>query len=207
MGHHGASDQIFVRFYQSDILTLDSGNIFRKEEPRPEKADLLAMHSKRDPKAPQFLSPEEKEELLAADEEMQYLLKSRRELRTEEQKLKDKPDHECDRVTIEAAIKSTNLAIARRRFLLFDRGVKEICKAHLYKAETLEISPVPRFDVVRLELAEILYPHGWRPRRPRHSSRESHSTLLWYISGFCEGSAICKSRATIGYGRRIYARR
>ncbi|KUJ13177.1 uncharacterized protein LY89DRAFT_737160 [Mollisia scopiformis] len=48
MGHHGKSDTIFRKAYQSRKNTVDTGNIFRKEKPRPEKQEVLSMHLRMD---------------------------------------------------------------------------------------------------------------------------------------------------------------
>jgi hypothetical protein len=74
MGHHGSDDRTFIKNYQSKISTLDARNIFRKEDPRPEKGELLAMRSKRDPNAPPSLPKTTRDEIFDADEKIRKLL-------------------------------------------------------------------------------------------------------------------------------------
>jgi len=160
MGHHGSNDKIFADWYQSKIFTVDSGNIFRKEDPRPEKKNLLTMRSKRDPNAPRSLPKITRNEIFDDDEKIQDLLKSRKELWGEHWRIEYEPDSGCNRVTIVAALEGNWRALRRRREILSAQGFKTLRDAHFLQAETSEISLAVPWDLVRPDLAEILYPEN-----------------------------------------------
>ena len=77
MGHSGEDDWIFIKHYQSQKLTIDPGNLFRKEAPRPERGEILSMHPLRDPKAHLEISKQlesVRSQLYNDDKETQKLL-------------------------------------------------------------------------------------------------------------------------------------
>jgi hypothetical protein len=48
MGHSGENDWIYKKYYQSKKLTIDPGNLFRKEALRLEWGEILSIHLLRD---------------------------------------------------------------------------------------------------------------------------------------------------------------
>lgn len=79
MGHTGESDTVFWKHYESKHMLVDTGNIFRKEKPRPERTEVLSMQLRRDPHVPNLpdslLLP-----TLYNDKEVQSRVKARCEL-------------------------------------------------------------------------------------------------------------------------------
>jgi len=202
MGHLGTDDKVFIKYYQSHIFTVDSGNIFRKEEPRPEKLELLAMRSKRDPRAPHFLLEATKVEILDADENFQGLRRSMKELRTERHEIQDELDSGYNRVTIEAALKGIERSRQSRRAYLLDRGLKNLRETH-FLGETSETSLVMPWDIVRPDLAEILYPENGDLGYPQ--------VALERLIAHCNGAApsielelFASPRPHLGHARERY---
>jgi hypothetical protein len=70
MGHHGPTSQVFNKKYRSKILTTDTGNIFRNEAPRKERAKMLCMRNQRDPMAPTKALPADMERIYDNNEEI-----------------------------------------------------------------------------------------------------------------------------------------
>lgn len=77
MGHNGPTSKVFNANYRSKILTTDSGNIFRNEAPREERAKMLCMRNQRDPMAPTKPLPADMERIYDNNEEIQALLSLR----------------------------------------------------------------------------------------------------------------------------------
>ena len=74
VGHDGPDDRVYKKYYQSKQFPVDTGNIYRQEETRSEKADDLCMRHKWDPSCPSELSKNEKESLYQADETLKTLV-------------------------------------------------------------------------------------------------------------------------------------
>ena len=103
MGHNGESDTVFRKYYESNHLLVDTGNIFRKEPPRPEKIEVLSMHLQRDPHVPD-LPDSLLKNTLDNDGEMQRLVKTRCELRSQLDQIKADPEQGYNMVTLNAAL-------------------------------------------------------------------------------------------------------
>jgi len=102
---------------------VDPGNIFRKEEPRAEKADVLCMRRQWEPDAPNLLSEDQRERIFDADETLQGLLQERSDLKEELDKIQEDPEQDYNRVTIQAALKCKGRALNRRRINLKKHGL------------------------------------------------------------------------------------
>ena len=103
MGHNGESDTVFRKYYESNHLLVDTWNIFRKEPPRPEKIEVLSMHLQRDPHVPD-LPDSLLKNTLDNDGEMQRLVKTRCELRSQLDQIKADPEQGYNTVTLNAAL-------------------------------------------------------------------------------------------------------
>jgi hypothetical protein len=160
MGHSGEDDWIFIKHYQSQKLTIDPGNLFRKEAPRPERGEILSMHPLRDPKAHLEISKQlesVRSQLYNDDEETQKLLQQKREL-------KQSVDlDDCLKRDMARIEKDLNL----RRGKLVKEKLKELRAEYFNGAAVLQSLPSIYDDVVsspeelplrRPALAAALYP-------------------------------------------------
>jgi hypothetical protein len=160
MGHSGENDWIYKKYYQSKKLTIDPGNLFRKEAPRPEREEILSMHPLRDPKAHLEISKQlesVRSQLYNNDEEIQKLLQQRREL-------KQSVDLDgCLKGDMARIDKDLNL----RRGKLVKEKLKELRAEHFNGAAVLQSLPSLHDDAVsspeellprRPALAAALYP-------------------------------------------------
>lgn len=68
MGHSGPDDRTFKEYYRSRRFIVDTGNLFRGEEPRKDKREVLSMCLSRDSKAPKRLTEGEREDIYATDQ-------------------------------------------------------------------------------------------------------------------------------------------
>jgi len=159
MGHEGDSDKVFRKYYQSRKVTVDTGNIFRGEEPRPQKSEVLNMHSRRDPDLPEI--PHKLLcQTLDEDKELQNLLKSKTELIMQLENIAGSLEHGYDQVTINAAIVCVNRALNRRRVYIKKHAKQDFRKSWFENPELIRAQhPTvckPR-TASRADLAEILY--------------------------------------------------
>ncbi|CZR55696.1 uncharacterized protein PAC_05584 [Phialocephala subalpina] len=162
MGHHGDSDKVFRKAYQTHINTVDSGNIFREETPRPDKLEELSMYKKRD--ADILELPEEVlKQICEEDEEVKYLLSSKSDLRDQFNLIKSDPIQGCNRVTITAAFEAFNRALNRRRSYLRKDARKRFRESYFQDpvaARTQYPSAQTPKKAWRADLVDALYPEN-----------------------------------------------
>ncbi|KAJ8067012.1 hypothetical protein OCU04_004392 [Sclerotinia nivalis] len=155
MGHSGPSDKIFQKYYQSRKVNIDTGNIYRMQQPRSERTETLNMRSKRDPTAPVKLSADQKREYYDQDKDIQDLLASRKKL---------KRDLPSQKESTRAELAIIRRSIERRKTHIRKHGLRKVRENHFenlskqsQSSENSE-SEVPIPPVVRPELSNILYP-------------------------------------------------
>jgi hypothetical protein len=131
IGHSSENDVIYIKHYQSKKLTIDPGNHYRKEAPRPEQGEILSMHPLRDPKAHLEISKQletMKSQLYSKDEEIQRLFQQRREL---------KQTVDLD----DCLMGDIGKALNRRRDKLVKDKLKELREEHFNGAAVLKSLP------------------------------------------------------------------
>ncbi|TEY73429.1 hypothetical protein BOTCAL_0078g00220 [Botryotinia calthae] len=166
MGHSGLLDAIFLRYYQSRKVNIDSGNIFRQELPRAERTQTLNMRSKRDVTAPRVLSTQQRDELYAQDTEIQRLLKTRERLHQELKDLSELEINEERRERIGEESRVIWKQLGTRKTILRKYGLRALRKEHFESiaergAQASNTDPPEastELQTLRHELAQALFP-------------------------------------------------
>jgi hypothetical protein len=185
MGHSGESDTVFRKYYESKHMVVDTGNIFRKEKPRPEKTEVLSMHLRRDPHVPD-LPDSLLIQTLDDDEEVQRLAKARRELQDQLYQIKGDVEQGYNEVTMSAALECVRRALNNRRRFLKNHAKEDFRKKYFENPESIRTeypSARPPERHYRSELVGALYP-----------GRESEGSALVAIEAVI---AHCRSK-TVG---------
>ncbi|APA09337.1 hypothetical protein sscle_05g041070 [Sclerotinia sclerotiorum 1980 UF-70] len=140
MGYSGPSDKIFQKYYQSRKVNIDTGNIYRMQQPRSERTETLNM------------------QYYDQDKDIQDLLASRKRLKRE---LRDLPSQ---KESTRAKLAIIRRSIERRKTYIRKHGLRKVRENHFenllkpsQSSENSE-SEVPIPPVVRPELSNILYP-------------------------------------------------
>jgi hypothetical protein len=182
MGHSGESDTVFRKYYKSKHMVVDTGNIVRKEKPRPEKIEVLSMHLRRDPHVldlPDSLLIQ----ILDNDEEIQGLVKARCELQAQLDQIKGDLEQGYNKVTMSAAVKCVRRALNNRRIVLKNHTKEDFRKKYFENPEFIRTqypSARPPERHYRSELVGALY-----------SERESEGSALVAVEAVI---AHCRSR-------------
>ncbi|KAH8600199.1 hypothetical protein B0O99DRAFT_611974 [Bisporella sp. PMI_857] len=164
MGHTGEKDRVFRENYQSTLLTVDTGNLFRKEAPRAERKEVLNMRAHYNPNLPR-LPKEEKEEHVNKDADVQYLLESKKQLQLQLLMLEASEPRsaasEINITTIRAAIRGRTVCLRRRRDLIRGRLGRKFMKDIMLDPDTMykKYPPVANNNIVREGLTRALYPN------------------------------------------------
>lgn len=160
MGHSGESDTVFRKYYESKHMLVDTGNIFRKEKPRPEKTEVLSMHLRRDPDVPDV--PDSLlNQALDNDEELRSLVRARYELQTQLDQIKGDPEQGYNKVTVNAALEYVRRAVTKRRKFLKNNTREDFRKEYFKNPEYIRSqypSVRPPERDYRSELVSALYP-------------------------------------------------
>jgi hypothetical protein len=161
MGHSGPSDKVYRRFYQSRKFTVDTGNIFRGEEQRQGKSEVLSMHLKLDVDAPNVVPAALQDQILDADEKIQELLRARSEIGEEIDQLGSDVESAYDQVTLKLARERIRRVLCYRRSYIKKQSLAELRASHFLRGPKL--SPVlPRTvacgEARRSDLVKALYP-------------------------------------------------
>lgn len=160
MGQEGETDRVYRKYYQSSKITLDTGNLFRGEEPRPEKSKVLSMNLKRDPNAPE-IPKDVLFQILDKDEQVQTLLRSKQDLKAQLEHIKDDPEHDYNRVAIGASYEALCRALNRRRTFLRDHAKRDFKTKYFENPNKVRSQypslPLPQ-KAGRSQLVGALYP-------------------------------------------------
>jgi len=158
MGHSGDDDWIFRKFYQSRKVTVDVGNIFRKEPARPERQKILSMHPDRDPTSHYKTSTrleDLRQDLYNNDEIIRDLLQKREDLQ-----------ESSDLDSVKKEIDQINKALNVRRARVARDKLKELRHGFFNGIEALQSLPslcdpdeqtTEELPVKRPDLAKALY--------------------------------------------------
>ena len=160
MGHNGESDTVFRKYYESKHMLVDTGNIFRKEEPRPEKTEVLSMHLRRDPHVPD-LPDSLLNQALDNHEELRSLVRTRYGLQTQLDQIKGDPQQGYNKVTLSAALEHVRRAVQKRRRFLKNHTRENFRKEYFKNPEFIRSqypSARPPERDYRSELVSALYP-------------------------------------------------
>ena len=191
MGHSGESDTVFRKYYESKHMIVDTGNIFRKEKPRPEKTEVLSMHLRRDPHLPD-LPDSLLTQTLNDDEKLQGLAKARCELQAQLEQTIGNLEQGYNRITLKAALECLRRAINGRLRLLKNYAKEDFRKKYFENPESIRIqypSARPPERHYRSELVTALY-----------QERESEGSALVAIEAIV---AHCRSKRA-GQKKRYY---
>jgi hypothetical protein len=192
MGHSGESDTVFRKYYELKHILVDTGNIFRKEKPRPEKTEVLSMHLWRDidvPELPESLL----KETFDNDTEMRDLVEARSQIQAQRDEIKDDPEQGYNKVTCDTALECIRRALNRRRIFLKKHARDDFRKKYFENPELVSSqypSARPPERAWRSDLIDALYPEC-----------ESEGSALVAIEAVL---AHCRSRGAVqkkGYHR------
>jgi hypothetical protein len=122
MGHSSTDDPTYRKHYQSQRFVIDTGNIFRGEEQRKDKREMLSIRLLCDPNAPKTTTPDQRVEIWKADRKLQNIWNDIHEIRPELKCSGDTIDQVSLLLAEQAAIQKRD----RRRNHLKKLGLKEL---------------------------------------------------------------------------------